>query len=1063
MHRIAAALSALALVLTALMARPALADEDPPAGDWDPAIAAAAAERVLGEELAGQVEFLSKTPEEPGIDSYRVWDRDGVLAVAGTTPAVALRGLNDYLGEYADMSVSWNGNQVRPGEILPLPDEPLVQDASVPHRFALNDTDDGYSGAYRTLADWQELLDVLAFHGFNELFMPVGAEKVYLELLQRHGYTEAEALAWIPQPAHQPWWLLQNMHSFPSPISANLVDARAELGRDIADAARELGITPVLPGYFGTVPADFASRNPGANVVPQGHWPGFVRPGWLDPTSSAFAGVAADFYDLMDEHLGASDMYKMDLLHEGGTPGAVDVSAAAAAVQDALGAAHPGAIWAILGWQHNPPTQLIAGIDTSRMLIVDGLSDRHANLQRTNQWQGTPFAFGSIWNFGGHTTMGAWTELWNTRFWEWKAQPGTALSGIAMLPEGSYNNPFAMDRLASLAWTDGPGDVHTDRSEWADRRYGAADPSARLAWQTLGATAYGTGVEGWSEAQDSLFTAQPSLTATRSAAWSPTEMTYNATRFAQALPELLAVPEELRSNEAYAYDVADVARQALANHSRELLPKLNAAYVAGDVDEFRTLADRWLEGMDLLEEIAATNEQTLLGPWIERARAMASSPAEADLLEEDARALLSYWGGSASLVDYANREWSGLISTYYEPRWEKYLDALETALVNGTSPATFDWRADGVAWSKRTGDDLLTAPQGDPHEVATRIAEFLDIAPLEPPAAGEHYLSDLDFYGSVGGYGPWERDMHNGETAANDGGPISIAGSGFDKGLGGNSPGWVEFLLGGQCQQFTSVVGIDDTMDKDGAEPDVIVRVIADGVVLHETDVLRKGESAQVDVDVTGATVLRLDVDQADADNWWDRVSFGDPVVSCTGPTTSPEPTEEPALTPQPTQEPTLTSEPTKEPTRSPEPTPTPTGTPTDDGWVYRTPGVHQVNGRLWFTECEPYSQTTRCTTDIWATHTTYSAGVGFVSETGWTFNNLTYLPSERSLWADNPLGHDAQWISEGRHWRTECDTAVTGRNGCRSWVLAATPQRAADGTWTMLNKLVFNNIVLFG
>ncbi|NHB85096.1 CAP domain-containing protein [Tessaracoccus sp. HDW20] len=35
---------------------------------------------------------------------------------------------------------------------------------------------------------------------------------------------------------------------------------------------------------------------------------------------------------------------------------------------------------------------------------------------------------------------------------------------------------------------------------------------------------------------------------------------------------------------------------------------------------------------------------------------------------------------------------------------------------------------------------------------------------------------------------------------------------------------------------------------------------------------------------------------------------------------------------------------------------------------VYLTPGTHNVNGRLWRTVCEPYSQTKRCRTEIQAT-----------------------------------------------------------------------------------------------
>jgi alpha-N-acetylglucosaminidase len=44
----------------------------------------------------------------------------------------------------------------------------------------------------------------------------------------------------------------------------------------------EVSYHSVLPGYYGIVPADFASA-PRSTVITQGDWNGFTRPGWLDP------------------------------------------------------------------------------------------------------------------------------------------------------------------------------------------------------------------------------------------------------------------------------------------------------------------------------------------------------------------------------------------------------------------------------------------------------------------------------------------------------------------------------------------------------------------------------------------------------------------------------------------------------------------------------------------------------------------------------------------------------------------------------------------------------------
>ncbi|MDO5737376.1 MAG: hypothetical protein Q4P15_12970, partial [Propionibacteriaceae bacterium] len=148
-------------------------------------------------------------------------------------------------------------------------------------------------------------------------------------------------------------------------------------------------------------------------------------------------------------------------------------------------------------------------------------------------------------------------------------------------------------------------------------------------------------------------------------------------------------------------------------------------------------------------------------------------------------------------------------------------------------------------------------------------------------------------------------------------------------------------------------------------------------------------------------------------------------------------------------------------------PTVKPTVAPSTPGGfdVYTTPGFHTVNGRNWHTTCEPYSQTTRCRTDIWGTTVSEVKGQ-FVQTNGWSFNNLTYLPSPKSMWEGNPLAETNTWVAtDGRTWRTECNTAVTGGNGCRSYIwgqaIAAVPS-ASGTTYQWKWDWRFNNIVHF-
>lgn len=135
---------------------------------------------------------------------------------------------------------------------------------------------------------------------------------------------------------------------------------------------------------------------------------------------------------------------------------------------------------------------------------------------------------------------------------------------------------------------------------------------------------------------------------------------------------------------------------------------------------------------------------------------------------------------------------------------------------------------------------------------------------------------------------------------------------------------------------------------------------------------------------------------------------------------------------------------------------------PTPAVTVYNTPGTHIIAGRAWRTSCEPYSTSVvRCRTEIWASQIVRVRG-SYRQVDGWAFNNLTYLPSPRIAWASNPLGHAGAWTaSDGRKWKTECDTAATGGNACRSYLWATVVGRAGS-TYRNVTGWVFNNQVLF-
>lgn len=689
----------------------------------EPEAARALLERTIGRSAASQFDLRLVEHELREREGFSITGRVGRIRIEATSPSALTQGIGWYLKYIARASVNLGSGPLNLPDRLPAPPGEITKSAYETNRFIHNDTHDGYTDPNLDWSGWQRLLDMYALHGINQVFVSVGSEAVYHELFQAYGYSAAEMNAWIPQPAHQPWWLLQNMSSDQTSLTATQLSVRADLARRIVRRAKELGITPVLPGYFGTVPVDFPIRNPGAKVIPQGSWVGYQRPGWLDPTTPLFKTVAADFYRISDSVIGASSAYKMDPLHEGGQAGDVDVPRAAAAIEAALQTAHPSALWVLLGWQNNPSAALLSGIaDKSRLLIVDGLSDRYGGFDNESKWPGVPYTFGSIYNFGGHTTMGSNSQVWIDRYFAARSKPASQLRGVAIMPEGLYNNPVSFELLSELPWHESV-DLTIWMREYAHGRYGTPASSA---WEILRKTAYSMPADGFTEPQDSLFAAEPSLTATNATTWSPGYMRYDAVEFERALPALLEA-SRARQQPAYRYDLTDVTRQVIANRSRVLLPQIKQAYDAHDRAQFDELTGAWMDLIRLLDQVVATDAEFLLGPRLERARTSAG-PASAAAQQYDLLRLYTVWGGRAGfdegLGDYANREWQGLVGDFYAGRWRRYFDSLRTALTTGRPPAPIDWFAVGDSWAKAR-HRFPTEPSGDIVRLASEVIHEL--------------------------------------------------------------------------------------------------------------------------------------------------------------------------------------------------------------------------------------------------------------------------------------------------------------------------------------------------
>jgi hypothetical protein len=717
-------------------------------------------ERVIGTSAAAQV-ALTLVPATVGangaaVEDFTIAGTTGAIDIRASTPSALAQGAGWYLKYVAHADLFLRGTRPVLPAALPAPLAPIHRVASVAHRYVFNDTNDAYTDPNLPWGDWENTLDLLALHGVNEVFLTIGTDAVYYELLQKYGYSAAELQQWIPDPAHQPWWVLQNLSGSRAPISPALLAKRAQLGRRIADRARELGITPVLPGYFGTVPIDFAQRNPGADVVAQGTWVGYERPAWLDPATPLFQRVAADYYAISRQLLGATSMYKMDPLHEGGVAGHIDVAAAATGIESAMRAAQPNATWVLLGWLDNPLPALLAGIaDRSRVLVLASEADRYPIWDSGARWQALPYALGSIPTFGGRTILGGNATTLVDRWYTDMQMPGSNLRGVVIFPEAWNANPFMAELMTELPWSAARIDVKAWTESYVEGRYGTRDAHALAAWSILADNVYALAPDGDSEAQDSLFAAQPDLTA-RMASCCTGRMRYSLTALEQAWQELRAASPAIVQQDAYRFDLADLTRQVIVNRARGLLPLIRRAYDTADRSRFGALTNRWLALMDLADRVEGTHEAFLLGPRLAHAAANGDTPAEQSQLVHDALNLITTWGTragyDAGLGDYANRDWNCLTSTYYRQRWSLYFASLAQAL-GGQAPMAVDWYDVGEAFANADHSACARTASGDIVQLAQQAQALLDVGPEAssvPPGWNAFTENDAIFSDAAG-------------------------------------------------------------------------------------------------------------------------------------------------------------------------------------------------------------------------------------------------------------------------------------------------------------------------
>jgi alpha-N-acetylglucosaminidase len=629
-------------------------------------------ERVLGPRAD---EFDIEITDGP--DAFEVEALAGRVLLRGPNGVAIASALRHYL-KACGCHVTWDD----PAPSLPARLPPLRAQVTSPwrYRYHFNFCTFGYSTAFWDWARWEREIDWMALHGVNLPLSVVGHEAIWLRVLTRFGLDDTVARAHIGSPAFFPWTWMGCVHDHGAPVTDAWVDAHVELGHRILERQRSLGMTPVLPGFPGYVPAALAGDR-GVDV----DWMGF-RNRALSPRDPLFHEFGLALLREQEREFGSDGFYAIDPYIEGSPPDGDPAAIAdlAGAIAATLTAHDPRNAWVLQGWPFGYRADFwdrerieafLGAMPRDRTLVLDLWADHKPVWQ---SFAGRPWLWCMLHSLGGRPGMHGGLDAV-------ASEPGrlaAGLSGIGVTTESLDRDPVVYEMVADVAWHGRISSTDDWFNEYARLRYGRRDERLTRAWRLLAPTLYLRSDRPGPAM--SIVMCRPRL----DDELRPHEPVNLAAPFALPDPRLIDAWELLvdsavedGASPGLARDLVDLGQEVFSRLAKSAYDAVVAAHRDGDHDRLPRAGALFIGCLDEIDRLAATRADYMLSTWEWQARSWGRTDAERAALQQDARRLLTCWVEPGHVLqDYAGRHWSGLVAGYYLPRWRIWLRALEEGL-----------------------------------------------------------------------------------------------------------------------------------------------------------------------------------------------------------------------------------------------------------------------------------------------------------------------------------------------------------------------------------------------
>lgn len=689
-------------------------------------------DRVTGDR-GNEFKVVISPEQKDGKDWFAYYGQDGLIVLEGNNGVSVASALGHYLKNHCGWHLSWCGSQEELPAVLPQPAEKHEVQSPYKYRYYLNYCTFNYSMSWWDFDRWQQEIDFMALNGINMPLALTGQNSVWQRVYRRLGFTDKELESFFSGPAYFNWFWMGNLDGWGGPLPQSFMDDHEQLQKQILHAERSLGMTPVLPAFTGHVPPEFEKKFPEAKVR-KTEWVNFPEVSILDPEEELFTEIGKMFIQEQTALYGTDHFYSADTFNEN-TPPTNDstyLAQMSAKVYSAMADIDPEAVWVMQGWLfyherefwgENEIKALLGAVPDDNMLILDLWSERYPIWKRTEAYYGKPWVWCMLHNFGQNINMsGNLNSVAGDPAAALNDPASGNMAGVGLTMEGIGQNPLVYAMMLENIWRDKPIDKDEFLRDYLTHRYGVCDQNSFKAWQILMGSVYENTVNNGG--QESIITGRPSFKENPGGTTN-TKAHYEKEDLIRAWQLLVSSHEALGASDGYRYDIVDVTRQVLADYASILQQNAAAMYEQRDIKGFKKASEEFLELLDDMDALLGTRSEFLLGRWLSSARSIGHTQQEKDLYEQNARNQITLWGNKDCRIrDYACKQWNGMMSGFYRPRWERFFDTVLAAMKRGRKynedafiQASKDWE-----WEWTLGhEEYLQEPVGSEVEECLKI------------------------------------------------------------------------------------------------------------------------------------------------------------------------------------------------------------------------------------------------------------------------------------------------------------------------------------------------------